>query len=736
MNASVKRMKRATALTDEVVSPTVSTTESSSQKNTCSSNLLSDISSSSRASQLPSDHGDHRPSQPYVADPPMTLIGKKSFSFQNKWYSDWSWLEYSLERDSCFCFPCLKFLATKDQDTVFTQVGFKHWKTATVTGKGFSKHGASEAHMDAMAAWVDHKKSEKKGESLCDMQVENNRYYLSRVFEIIKFITTNELPFRGSLEEVGGLHSELFLKMVEFTMNIDEKFADISRTVPEHTKYSSPVFQNNIIGFMADLVREKSVHQIKTTDTGLFTIKCDGTRDSAGIELLSVVIRFVKENGPPTEALLGLYELERFDADDITEHILQALKDLDLRLLLAQCYDGASVMSGKHSGVQHEMNDVVERSVPYIHCFNQKLHLVVVHVCQKVKMVREFFDMCEQLSEFLAKPKVRAVCKNSGGPILALLMKHRWSGHFNTTNTIMESYKTIISALDYFAGHGPTDVSLTAVGLKRFISQEKFVLAGLLMHKILGLFKPADKMLQSRESSAVDSYRVVKETVQTLHNMRTKTKFAELFEACQNKCRLHDEGALQPAKEQPLISVYFKILDTLIEELERRFSESNSELVASICALLPCSEKFLDLDELQPLIDLVSNTKTTFDSSLLQNEVETVRNIVQKELPRSYKECRTTIDKFLEWFYKSELQAYCPNLHTLLCAALTIGASSATRETTSLPVTRLLTLYKRSMTHQRKCQLTLLGLEKEKTAALSVTQMIKTFHQNYPRMSM
>ena len=180
-------------------------------------------------------------------------------------------------------------------------------------------------------------------------------------------------------------------------MNIDAKFAEISKSTPENAKYTSPHFQNDVIGMM---LKVKNVQEIKTTDTGLFIIKCDETRDSAGVELLSVVIRFVKKHGPPTETLLGLYELERFDADYITEQLLRALKDLDLQLLLAQCYDGTSVMSGKHSGVQRRIADHVQRDVPYIHCFNHQLYLVVVHVCQKVDMVKEFFDVCQQLNDF------------------------------------------------------------------------------------------------------------------------------------------------------------------------------------------------------------------------------------------------------------------------------------------------------------------------------------------------
>lgn len=121
--------------------------------------------------------------------------------------------------------------------------------------------------------------------------------------------------------------------------------------------------------------------------------------------------------------------------------------------------------------------------------------------------------------------------------------------------------------------------------------------------------------------------------------MRTKENFSELLEVCKLKCcgdveKL--EGAAATAQlakrirkpprsldnfvvttstgqsnNQPLISVYFEIIDSLTNELERRFSECNSKLVESISTLLPCSEKFLDLSHLQPLTDLVRKNRSS-----------------------------------------------------------------------------------------------------------------------------
>ena len=120
--------------------------------------------------------------------------------------------------------------------------GFKNWKSTTDKGKGFSKHCASKPHMLAVVSWEDQKKFEKEGttlESLCGTQIENNQYYMSRIFEIIKFLTTNELPFRERDEAIGELHSGLFMKLVRYTMNIDAEYAEISKSIPENAKMQS-----------------------------------------------------------------------------------------------------------------------------------------------------------------------------------------------------------------------------------------------------------------------------------------------------------------------------------------------------------------------------------------------------------------------------------------------------------------------------------------------------------------
>ncbi|KAJ8347409.1 hypothetical protein AAFF_G00207750, partial [Aldrovandia affinis] len=73
---------------------------------------------------------------------PKTLIGSKYRSFNKTWLRKYQWLEYNKTTDAAFCFPCRVFGCTAT-DRKFSAEGFRDWKSALDTGKGFAKHDAS-----------------------------------------------------------------------------------------------------------------------------------------------------------------------------------------------------------------------------------------------------------------------------------------------------------------------------------------------------------------------------------------------------------------------------------------------------------------------------------------------------------------------------------------------------------------------------------------------------------------
>ncbi|KAI6661789.1 hypothetical protein LOD99_9856 [Oopsacas minuta] len=81
---------------------------------------------------------------------PKDSIGR---SFQQDWFIRFPWLEYSPSLDAVFCYPCRQFLSHGTKENVFTNIGFKNWKSAIEKSKGLCKHADSRVHLTAMANW-------------------------------------------------------------------------------------------------------------------------------------------------------------------------------------------------------------------------------------------------------------------------------------------------------------------------------------------------------------------------------------------------------------------------------------------------------------------------------------------------------------------------------------------------------------------------------------------------------
>ena len=66
---------------------------------------------------------------------PATKFGTKTRTFNVAWYDKSRWLEYSVQRDACFCYPCHIFgtstYGRSRPEHAFTTTGFRNWKKAT-----------------------------------------------------------------------------------------------------------------------------------------------------------------------------------------------------------------------------------------------------------------------------------------------------------------------------------------------------------------------------------------------------------------------------------------------------------------------------------------------------------------------------------------------------------------------------------------------------------------------------
>ena len=117
---------------------------------------------------------------------------------------------------------------------------------------------------------------------------------------------------------------------------------------------------------------------------------------------LSICVRYVNTVGEICEDFVGFVKLEKMDAESIADTLLSTAQEWGLLLsdLVAQGYDGASVMSSDKNGVQAKIKEKYPNAT-YVHCRSHVLNLAVSSGCNSVPPIRNLFDNVQKLTWFL-----------------------------------------------------------------------------------------------------------------------------------------------------------------------------------------------------------------------------------------------------------------------------------------------------------------------------------------------
>jgi len=145
---------------------------------------------------------------------------------------------------------------------------------------------------------------------------------------------------------------------------------------PRNAVYTSPSIQNLMLKILGDLIRKSVCDGVK--EAKMFSLLVDEANDVSKAEQVSVV-RFVDIKGSIHEHFLTFTDTASLIAEGLTKHNFDTLEhfQLDPQWIVAQCYDGTSIMSGHLSGVQSHVKEVVPHA-QYVHCCAHTINLVLV----------------------------------------------------------------------------------------------------------------------------------------------------------------------------------------------------------------------------------------------------------------------------------------------------------------------------------------------------------------------
>lgn len=231
------------------------------------------------------------------------------------------------------------------------------------------------------------------------------------------------------------------------------EFADLRKKRTERTLYTSHDIQNELLELSADGLF--SAIRDEVSSATYCAVLADETKDISKAEQLSVSLRFFCK-GRVIERFIGFSHAVSVTAESIAKLVLERLEFMGVKreCLIAQCYDGANVMSGCNSGVQQRIRNDYPRAV-YVHCANHCLQLALVDSCKRITTAGEFLSTLARLYNFVTNSNTRFQLfqqKSKAAEASSYrLVRHsdtRWSYYHRTIRAVKTNFNALLATLD------------------------------------------------------------------------------------------------------------------------------------------------------------------------------------------------------------------------------------------------------------------------------------------------
>ncbi|KAK0153405.1 hypothetical protein N1851_004914 [Merluccius polli] len=536
--------------------------------------------------------------------------------------------------------------------------------------------------MSYYAMWKEREMRRNTGNEVSTLvnteQLRRNRYYL---------------PPRGKIDAFDDMlegGSGLFLSMLSYTIKKDPELANVVKTIPRNATYTCHDMQNELIRTLSDVVTEAIVEEVGDS---YYTLKVD-------VKIYQLC--FV------TEHLLCIATAQKGDTQTLTDTVLTELNKvgLDCSKILSQVYDGASVISGKRGGVQKILQERFGREIPYVHCLNHQLHLVVVYA------------MC-------AGPSTNSVGSQWLLCIIkACILNVFWSrdgqGILPLSQSFFKSFddiKSILTDADTVQDYGAemrmeakfhVPCQLNPESLLYWTNQTSF--SREFTDLLTGLSVVASATACVKQLCCDEEFRKVLDAVTaTSESLRPGPKRRHI-ESTQidGSIVMGPTGAHRDRCDDDLKTelrrLYYDTIDSVVGEMERKFSERNSQLASALAALNPEADNFLDVKAVKHILDLSQ-------SFVIDSEFEVAKEFLMSQ--KQAMEGDWTIQHIIST-YHNQLIAM-PSVLTAFKHALTFGASTAMCENSFSTLKNVFSEHRHTMLHKRKARLVQLEFEKDLT---------------------
>ena len=476
-----------------------------------------------------------------------------------------SWLLYSSSHSGLYCF-CCKLFQSGNNSSLFVSkpfVNFWHLNPCIFY------HENSKVHKKCFDEWQElalrlqfHQTIDKEMQDLMHKEKDKWREILQSVIDVIKFLSKQNLPFRGHREDSNSTNQGNFLEtlklIAKYNPVINEHLSATRLSKKVMTTYLSPTIQNELIELLGKKVKHLILEEVK--DAKYFSILLDSTPDVSHIDQMAFVVRYVKVDGSEMqikESFLNFFPLHGKTAYEITKSVLNELQEsgLDIMMCRGQAYDNASTMAGIHSGVQRRIKEINSKAL-FIPCGNHSLNLAGVHAVGSSELSETFFAVVERVYSFFSASTHRwEVLLKHVPNVVKRVIDTRWSAHYEAVKALHQGFHAVESALYELCDHKENiDTRGQARGILDAIQRFSFLSFLHFWKEILRESYDTQKYLQRKGLSLENCAHKIKAFIDFLINERdalVKRCIDNALKICEEQEILIEERRVRKKKKMP-----------------------------------------------------------------------------------------------------------------------------------------------------------------------------------------
>jgi len=630
----------------------------------------------------------------------------------------------------------------------FSTVGYTNWKHALAK---FQCHEKSSVHLEASLKWRSYTSERSLADQFSNMSSKQqcmNREGLLQLFSSLKFLARQGLATRGHTDNGSNYHQLLQLRAGESVALRSLINSD------KHFKWVSHAVESEMLQLMANSVLRQLSEDVR--NNGYFAVIVDETTDISTTEQVSICIRHVDDSINIYEDFLGVYATTKTDAGTLVTIIKDVLLRLNIPLsnMRAQCYDGASNMSGVNTGVQKRLRDIQPKAV-YVHCRSHALNLALQEASCSVRCIRDILSLCNEVANFFRESAKRTgilesvisdISTDNSGHRLHPLCPTRWVVRARALNAMLMHYEAVIKALEDL-GNEPGNTGAKADGLCSKLQSFETLLSLTMAHKVFSIVEQLATALQKQSMTLFETYESVNNVLLTLQAMRRDdNQFNTLWEDTnQFASNLGIDPPQMPRRRRPSrriddggpahehrdcltlykVDTWYPLLDILIQQLNDRFcSDSFQQVLNAERLLIKAATGQTFADELKKFTTFYDD----FDSAALEAQLRILHSVILREADSLHVDRPLTVKSIAEKLKTTAgAQTLLDTVWRLTKLLLVVPATSATAERSFSALRRLKTYIRSTIGQPRLNHMLVLHCHQERTDGIELKAVAQEF---------